>query len=377
MKKRLYHFLIIALSVYSALLFYWMLFGFNRVVLSTYHFNFIPFATMKRFLASSRVSNSSRIINLLGNIIVFIPFGLCLPVFFPNKKLYPVLLTFLFIFLMESLQLVLRRGAFDIDDFILNVVGYGAGYFLYCILQRFENPFKISEDSDYYFKKTSGIIKKLCIIVLVVGTVFLLFMIFVNVLINVSAQKYICFEPQMLPEKQTALVLGAKTYGSRLSPVLKDRVDAGIVLFENGMVNTLLLSGDHGRTEYDEVNSMKEYVLRNCTEMEPQKLFLDHAGFDTYDSIYRARDIFCADSLIIITQKFHAPRAAFIAHNLGMDAVVLALPEDAYSNASKYSWYSREIFANVKAFCDVVLKNKPQYLGEKIPLTSDGTLSWD
>ena len=108
-----------------------------------------------------------------------------------------------------------------------------------------------------------------------------------------------------------------------------------------------------------------------------QKLFLDHAGFDTYDSIYRARDICCADSIIIITQKFHAPRAAFIAHNLGMDAVVLALPEDAYSNASKYSWYSREIFANVKAFGDVVLKNKPQYLGEKIPVTSDGTLSWD
>ena len=143
MKKKLYHFLLIALSVYSALLFYWMLFGFNRVVLSTYHFNFIPFATMRRFLASSRVSNSSRIINLLGNIIVFIPFGLCLPVFFPNKKLYPVLLTFLFIFLMESLQLVLRRGAFDIDDFILNAVGYGAGYFLYCILQRFEIRLKL------------------------------------------------------------------------------------------------------------------------------------------------------------------------------------------------------------------------------------------
>ena len=122
---------------------------------------------------------------------------------------------------------------------------------------------------------------------------------------------------------------------------------------------------------------MKDYVLRNCSVITPQKLFLDHAGFDTYDSIYRARDIFCADSLIIVTQKFHAPRAAFIARSLGLDAVVLALSEDSYSNASKYSWYSREIFANIKAFGDVILKNKPQYLGEKIPLTSDGTLSWD
>ena len=377
MKKKLYYILIIALLIYSALLFYWMLFGFNRQVLSTYHFNFIPFATMKRFLAASRVSHSSRIINLLGNIIVFIPFGLCLPFLFPKKKLYPVLLTFLFVFAVESLQLILRRGAFDIDDFILNAVGYGAGYFIYCILQRFENPFKITEESDFSSEKPARFLKAVCIAGISICVVFLVFVIVVNICIKCSAKKYIYNSLEQLPQKQAALILGAKTYGERLSPVLKDRVDAGIVLQENNKVQVLLLSGDHGRTNYDEVNSMKDYVLRNSTVITPQELFLDHAGFDTYDSIYRARDIFCADSLVIITQKFHAPRAAFIAHSLGIDAIVLALPEDAYSNASRYSWYSREIFADIKAFGDVVFKSKPRYLGEKIPLTSDGTLSWD
>ena len=368
MKKKLYYFLIITLLIYSALLFYWMLFGFNRQVLSTYHFNFIPFATMKRFLAASRVSHSSRIINLLGNIIVFIPFGLCLPFLFHKKKLYPVLLTFLFVFAVES---------FDIDDFILNAVGYGAGYFIYCILQRFENPFKITEESDFSSEKPARFLKAVCIAGISICAVFLVFVIVVNICIKCSAKKYIYNSLEQLPQKQAALILGAKTYGERLSPVLKDRVDAGIVLQENNKVQVLLLSGDHGRTNYDEVNSMKDYVLRNSTVITPQELFLDHAGFDTYDSIYRARDIFCADSLVIITQKFHAPRAAFIAHSLGIDAVVLALPEDAYSNASRYSWYSREIFADIKAFGDVVFKSKPRYLGEKIPLTSDGTLSWD
>ena len=179
MKKKLYYFLIIALLVYSAVLFYWMLFGFNRQVLSSYHFNFIPFATMKRFLAASSVSHSSRIINLLGNIIVFIPFGLCLPFLFPRKKLYPVLLTFLFIFAVESLQLILRRGAFDIDDFILNAVGYGAGYFLYCFLQRFENPFKITEESDFLSGKVVRVLKAVCIAGLASGAVFLVFVVVV------------------------------------------------------------------------------------------------------------------------------------------------------------------------------------------------------
>ena len=377
MKKKLYYYLIITLLLYSALLFYWMLFGFNRQVLSTYHFNFIPFATMKRFLSASSVSYSSRAINLLGNIIVFIPFGLCLPVFFHGKKLYPVLLTFLFVFAVESLQLILRRGAFDIDDFILNAIGYGAGYFLYSILQRFESPFKITEENEFFRGKTAGVLKVLSIAGINICAVFFVFVVAVNTYINSSTGKYIVYSQDSLQQKQAALVLGAKTYGERLSPVLKDRVDAGIVLFESGKVNVLLLSGDHGRTNYDEVNSMKDYVLRNSTVITPQELFLDHAGFDTYDSIYRARDIFCADSLVIITQKFHAPRAAFIAHSLGIDAVVLALPEDAYSNASRYSWYSREIFADIKAFGNVVFKSKPRYLGEKIPLTSDGTLSWD
>ncbi len=111
---------------------------------------------------------------------------------------------------------------------------------------------------------------------------------------------------QAAPHAQAALLLGARVYADgRLSDILKDRANTALDLYNNGQVERILVSGDHGQTTYDEVNALRDYLLE--AGVAPEDLFLDHAGFDTYDSVYRARHIFQAGSLLIVTQNFHLP----------------------------------------------------------------------
>ena len=214
--------------------------------------------------------------------------------------------------------------------------------------------------------------------ILLLGIVFpLCLIILINLVIILSTNKYVYQENDTIPSKHTALILGAKTYNGYLSSVLKDRVDAGISLVRKNQAKVLLLSGDHGRIEYDEVNNMKQYVLKMYPDLENRNIFLDHAGFDTYDSIVRAKEIFCVDSVIIVTQSFHINRALYIARSIGIDAIGLSLSESAYDQKTRLIWISREILARIKAFFDVLIKSKPKFLGEKIPVSGDGRLSWD
>jgi len=114
------------------------------------------------------------------------------------------------------------------------------------------------------------------------------------------------------PAADAAIVLGAKVFKSgALSQVLADRMDTGIELYQKGKVKKLLLTGDHGQTSYDEVNAMRRYALERGVPDED--IFMDHAGFSTYDSMYRARDVFMVRKAIIVTQEFHLSRALFIA----------------------------------------------------------------
>jgi len=172
------------------------------------------------------------------------------------------------------------------------------------------------------------------------------------------------------------LVLGSQTRGKRLSPVLQDRVIGGIRLMENQKGKKLLLSGDHGQIYYDEVNAMRLYVLANAPDIQHEDIFMDHAGFTTWDSMYRARDVFEVRDLLIVTQEFHISRAVCIARSLGLDAVGYAVNEDRFSGPSLRNWRFREYFARVKAFFSIVFKPKPRYLGEKIPITGDGRATW-
>jgi SanA protein len=219
-----------------------------------------------------------------------------------------------------------------------------------------------------------GIIKK---ILLFFFTATVAGILMINAGMIIAAGKYVYTDINAIPPRTAVLVLGSLTYGTRLSPVLHDRVVGGIKLVENGKGKKILLTGDHGQLRYDEVNAMRLFVLENAPDIPEENVFMDHAGFNTWDSMYRARDVFEVKDLIIVTQEFHISRALCMARSLGLDAVGYSLSEDRFSKASIRAWRFREYFARVKAFFFIVVKPKPRYLGEKIPITGDGRLTWD
>ena len=165
------------------------------------------------------------------------------------------------------------------------------------------------------------------------------------------------------------LVLGAglKADGTP-NFMLQDRLDKGIELYKAGVAPKLLLSGDNGQVEYDEVNAMKKYALDAGVPSED--VFLDHAGFSTYESMYRARDIFLVKKAIIVTQKYHQYRSLYIAKGLGIEGYGIIAEPRTYGGQLKRD--IREILARDKDFFMVILKPEPTYLGDTIPISGSG-----
>jgi vancomycin permeability regulator SanA len=137
-----------------------------------------------------------------------------------------------------------------------------------------------------------------------------------------STRGLIYTEPAAVPARPVGIVFGALVVGDQLAPVLRERVEAGVALYRAGKVRKLLMTGDNGRQRYDEVTPMKDYAV--SLGVPARDVVRDFAGFRTYDSCYRAREIFGVDGAILITQEFHLPRALFLAHRLGLDAVGFA-----------------------------------------------------
>jgi len=218
-------------------------------------------------------------------------------------------------------------------------------------------------------KKT---LKRLSILLLI----SLIGIVIINSVVVLGSKDYVYHDIEDLPEGQAVIVLGAFVRGDRLSMVLEDRVKAGAMIYSVDKADKILLSGDHGQEDYDEVNSMRKYILKEGG-IAPEDIFLDHAGFDTYDSMYRAKEIYDIEKAIIVTQDFHISRAVYIARCLGIDAVGYAVNEDKYITLLQVKWHMRESLSRVKAFIDVVVHSQPKFLGDKIPITGDGRLSWD
>lgn len=170
------------------------------------------------------------------------------------------------------------------------------------------------------------------------------------------------------------VVLGCKVYPNGvLSDMLKDRVSRGIELYNSKVSPKLLMSGDHGREEYNEVEAMKQAAVNSG--VESTDIFMDHAGFSTYESIYRAKEIFGADKIVIVTQRYHLYRALYIAEQLGIEAYGVESDLHIYQNQSKREF--REILARVKDFFMTIIKPKPTYLGEYIPISGNGNITND
>lgn len=199
---------------------------------------------------------------------------------------------------------------------------------------------------------------------------------------GINAAVVLTARPHILTEEEARtldadciLVLGSSVYGNTLAPTVENRVLTGLALYEGGASDRLLMSGDHGKKDYDEVNSMKQYCVDKG--VEPNVIFLDHAGFSTYDSMYRARDIFGVRKVIIVTQGYHLYRAVYIARALGLEAYGVAADGPDHSFLSDLRNKVRESLARVKDFVICIIEPEPTYLGEAIPISGSAELSDD
>ena len=164
------------------------------------------------------------------------------------------------------------------------------------------------------------------------------------------------------------LVLGAGIRKGKPSPMLEDRLLTAIKLYNDGIAQKILVSGDHEYNDYDEVNVMKNYLKDNGVPSED--IFMDHAGLSTYDSIYRAKMIFKVSKLVIVTQKYHLHRAIYIAKNIDMKVYGVSATKRNYVGQNKRN--VREFMARIKDFFKCLVSPEPTYLGEVIPIKGNG-----
>ncbi|MBO5913870.1 MAG: YdcF family protein [Clostridia bacterium] len=193
-----------------------------------------------------------------------------------------------------------------------------------------------------------------------------------NIIVIASAkQNVVSFEEAVeLGDIDCIIVLGAgvKPDGT-MSNLLYERTLCGAELYLKNASERLLLSGDHSREDYNEVGAMKEYMVSRG--IDKSAVFTDHAGFDTYDTMYRAKEIFKAKRVIIVTQGFHLSRAVFIAKALGLDAYGVDCDTGRFGRNPMNDL--REISARPKYVLDAIFKPEPKYLGEAIPIWEDAS----
>jgi vancomycin permeability regulator SanA len=181
-------------------------------------------------------------------------------------------------------------------------------------------------------------------------------------------------ETATLEDVDCIIVLGCQVRDDgTLSHMLRDRLMRGLEVYHAGAAPKLLMSGDHGRKEYDEVNAMKQYAIENGVPSE--HVFMDHAGFSTYETVYRAKEIFEADKVIIITQEYHLYRALYIADKLGLEAYGVSADLNKYAGQSMRDF--REVLARCKDWAMCIFKPEPTYLGESIPVNGNGDVTND
>lgn len=170
------------------------------------------------------------------------------------------------------------------------------------------------------------------------------------------------------------IVLGCKVKddGSP-SDMLKDRMKRAIELYEQGVAPKILMSGDHGQTSYNEVMTMKQYAIDAGVPSED--IFMDHAGFSTYETMYRAKEVFGVEKAIVVTQDYHMYRSLYIANELGIDAY--GCPSARYNYSGQTSRDIREVVARCKDFVTTIFKPEPTYLGDAIDIGGSGDVTND
>lgn len=234
------------------------------------------------------------------------------------------------------------------------------------------NREKQTNDSENVTLKEKRItLKKLFISAILICIAGGILLYGINLIVTGTTKKQI--KTEFTEKYDCILVLGAGVRDGSPRPMLRDRLDYAIELYNKKVAPKLIMSGDHGRKDYDEVNIMKEYAMERGIPSED--IFMDHAGFSTYESIYRARDIFKVKTMVIVTQEYHLYRALFISNRLGITAVGYASDPNLY--AGQLYRELREILARDKDFLYCIFKPRPKYLGDAIPVSGNGDLTND
>ena len=217
--------------------------------------------------------------------------------------------------------------------------------------------------------------KKVIIFVAIIIVVIGLIVLGINFHVKASTKNQIIENGDYsnLKDIDCIIILGAGIWGDSPSPMLQDRLLQGIELYKSNVSSKIIMSGDHGREEYDEVNVMKKYAIDHGVPSED--IFMDHAGFSSYESIYRAKEIFGAKKVVIVTQKYHLYRALHIANSLGLEAYGVGADPRQYVGAMYRE--IREILARNKDFVKCLFRPEPTYLGESIPVSGSGDVTND
>lgn len=228
-----------------------------------------------------------------------------------------------------------------------------------------------------FLEKTVSFVKKhfllLCALFLSVALLGAFFVGAANLYVVSSSNDYIVeLSDTAALDADCILVLGClvKSDGSP-SDMLSDRLEVGVKLYESGAAPKLLMSGDHGKAEYNEVGAMKKYATDKG--VPSADVFMDHAGFSTYESMYRAKEIFGADRVIIVSQSYHLYRAIYIARSLGIEAYGVASDQRSYRGQTVRD--VREAAARAKDLVYTMFRPLPTYLGDSISLLGDGNVT--
>ena len=211
------------------------------------------------------------------------------------------------------------------------------------------------------------------IIILILIAILLILAINTHIILSTKNQIIEDNNYSNLKNIDCILVLGAAIWGEQPSPMLEDRIIQSINLYNNQVSPKILMSGDHTTPTYDEVNIMKNYATNKG--ISSTDIFMDHAGISTYDSIYRTKEIFMADKIVIVTQKYHLYRALHIANQLGIEAY--GVPATPKEYRGKYKRELREVLARTKDYIKSIIKPESTYLGETIPVSGDGNITND
>ena len=233
---------------------------------------------------------------------------------------------------------------------------------------------EMSNDMGKQLNKTSIKWHKLIKVFLIITAVAMLICLIANAVVVLSGQAYILNLRYSdddiisgLPKQKTdcILILGAGLQNGYPSLMLQERLDLGAALYRAGASDKILVSGDNSRDDYNEVQAMEDYLV-DVHGIPRKNIVMDHAGFSTYESMYRAKEIFCVNSVIVVTQKYHLLRAAYDASCMGLE--VYAADAHKIDYPQRYNREARECLARIKDFFMCIFKPAPTYMGEKLSI---------